>query len=303
MGECRNCGSTDLEDVGFVGEVAPFFLKRVCNLETGFATSEHPLKRMFRHRTKFLRMLLTKLYRPTVSVELQSCNTCLFLQTKVPYSDEAIKNLYFDYRSESYNKERIEYEPSYAKLAGEVGIGETERLNRVNGLTAWLGSKIDSNCSLSMLDYGGADGGYLPHFAGDKYVFDLSDTPPVAGVVRIDDEAVLNTYSYVQVAHVLEHVPFPLALVKGICSHIKTGGYLYTEVPQEIDEAVSDKLKRHADGIRIIIHEHINRYTPVGIVELFKSAGLEQIAVETEMLDFGWTKTRIIRGLARKTGC
>jgi len=33
--DCRNCGSGNLRELGFVGEVAPFFLKRVFNMEVG----------------------------------------------------------------------------------------------------------------------------------------------------------------------------------------------------------------------------------------------------------------------------
>ena len=42
MGECRNCGAQATRDLGFIGEIAPFFLKRVLNLEYGLAPSGHP---------------------------------------------------------------------------------------------------------------------------------------------------------------------------------------------------------------------------------------------------------------------
>jgi hypothetical protein len=43
VGECRNCGRLLTIDLGSIGEVAPFFLKRVLNLEYGLAPSEHPV--------------------------------------------------------------------------------------------------------------------------------------------------------------------------------------------------------------------------------------------------------------------
>jgi hypothetical protein len=300
MSGCRNCGSTDLLDLGFVGELAPFFLKRVLSLENGVATSSHLLKRMFRNHTKALRLLLLKLYRPVVTIEIQTCNTCSFLQTKVPFSDEAIKNLYIDYRSESYNKERIRYEPSYAKIANEVGSSDIEIRNRVSGTTRWLRSKTEFGHNLSMLDYGGADGRFLPDLLGVKNVFELSDIRPVAGVIRIASEESLNSYSYVQVAHVLEHVSYPLDFVKHVCSFLNPGGYLYIEVPQEIDDLVLDKLRSQKNRVPVVIHEHINKYTPRGIIALIKAAGLELIAVESEMSEIGWTSAKIIRGLSRK---
>jgi hypothetical protein len=300
MSECRNCGSTALQDIGFVGEVAPFFLIRVLHLQGGFSVGTHPLLRFIRRRTKFLKRLFTKLYRPSVLVELQICRACAFLQTKFAFSESAIKNLYEDYRSDSYNKERIKYEPSYADVAKEVGINEKEVHNRVASLTAWLGSKVESHRQLSMLDFGGADGRFLPRLPGAKYVFEVSNIASAPGVVRIDSETALTNYSYVQVAHVLEHVPHPLALVKHICAFLDTGGYLYVEVPQEIDEETLAHLRGPENSISIGIHEHINRYTPQGIVALLKAAGLATIAVEAEVADHGWTKAQIIRGLARK---
>jgi hypothetical protein len=48
VSECRNCGSQETKDLGFIGEIAPFFLKRVLNLEYGLAPSGHPVKRVLR---------------------------------------------------------------------------------------------------------------------------------------------------------------------------------------------------------------------------------------------------------------
>ena len=195
MGECRNCGSITLEELGFIGDVAPFFLARVLRVQGGFSPGAKPTTRVFRRFTGVFRHLLVKLYRPTVMVELQICSACSFLQTKYPFSDAALKNLYEDYRSDSYNEERTRYEPSYASVAKDIGVNEHEVRNRVADLTAWLASKIEPGHRLSMLDYGGADGRFLPHLAGNKYVFEVSSIAPASGVIRIDSETALSTYS------------------------------------------------------------------------------------------------------------
>jgi len=173
--------------------------------------------------------------------------------------------------------------------------------NRVATLTAWLAAKIGTNHQLSMLDFGGADGRFLPGLPGAKFVYEVSNIPAVPGVVRVDSDSALATYSYIQLAHVLEHVPHPLALVKHICSFLKSDGYLYVEVPQEIDEAALNQLRERKKSVSIGIHEHINRYTPKGIAALLQAAGLTTIAVETEVVDVGWTKAPVIRGLSRKS--
>jgi len=104
--ECRNCGACETKDLGFVGEVAPFFLKRVLNLEYGLAPSARPIKRALR-KIGIVSKAFQKIYAKSVQVEMQICERCSFIQTKKPFPEDAIGNLYTDYRSDSYNQERI----------------------------------------------------------------------------------------------------------------------------------------------------------------------------------------------------
>src|SRR5260370_1051464 len=142
MQDCRNCGSRKLKELGFIGEVAPFFLKRVLNMEIGTSQARHPLRLLARRLCAFPQRLFARVY-----------------------------------------------------------------------------------------------GCFLPRLKGRKYVFEISDISPLEGIVRIPNEADLATYSYVQIAHVLEHVPEPLALLKRVSSFVKPSGYLYIEVPQELTDA------------------------------------------------------------------
>jgi len=161
---------------------------------------------------------------------MQICIDCSFVQTKHAFRDEDLARLYADYRSSGYNEERIRYEPEYAQLAKYVGVGEQEIECRVGGLTAWLADKIQPGDKFSMLDFGGSDGRFLPRFRGRKFVYEISDTSPLPGIVRIADEANLGTYAYVQIAHVLEHVPEPRRLLKHVASFVEPSGHLYIEV-------------------------------------------------------------------------
>lgn len=282
-----------------MGEIAPFLLKRVLNLEYGIAPSQHPVKKLLRKATIFQK-LFSRIYGASVLAELQLCRDCTFIQTRVPFSDESIMKLYVDYRSDTYNEERIRYEPTYAAIAEHVGNSEQEVKTRVYGLTTWLDSKLDIGEGFSMLDYGGADGKFLPNLSGAKYVFEISGLSPAQGVVKIEDPKSLGSYSYIQLAHVLEHVPHPLALTMKAASYLKPSGYLYLEVPQEIDTKTIARLAAGDHGIPLPIHEHINRYTPSSIIKLVESAGLELIDLRSETTDLGWIKALIIGALARK---
>jgi predicted SAM-dependent methyltransferase len=299
VGECRNCGRLLTIDLGFIGEVAPFFLKRVLNLEYGLAPSAHPVKRFLR-RIAFLADGFQKIYGKSVLVEIESCTFCSFIQTKLPFPEEAIGRLYSNYRSDSYNQERIRYEPEYASIASQVGTSNQEVQTRKLGLTRWLTGKLVRDGDFSMLDYGGADGKFLPELPGQKYVFDISDIEPVMGIKRIGSESELSSYSYIQIAHVLEHVSSPLILARKAMSFLKSSGYLYVEVPWELSDEMMSRLANHDKTARLPIHEHINQYSVKSVTELMRSAGLTLEAVETEVTDLGWNKGTVIRALGRK---
>jgi len=299
VGECRNCGGRETKDLGFIGEVAPFFLKRVLNLEYGVAPTGHPIKRVLR-RVGIVSKVFEKLYAKSVLVQMQICESCSFIQTKRPFPEDAIGNLYADYRSDTYNRERIQYEPEYASIAPCVGGSLQEVQTRKAGLTEWLKGKLTVETNFSMLDYGGANGIFLPDLPGHKYVFEISDIAPAEGVTRLKNESELGSYSYIQLAHVLEHVPFPLALAKKAASFLRDSGHLYVEVPQEVSDDLRIRVARQGKSIRLPIHEHINQYCQSSVTELLHSTGLSPIAVQRDVVDLGWSRGTIIRALGRK---
>lgn len=258
------------------------------------------MKRALR-KIDILSKTFQKVYAKSVLVEMQICGRCSFIQTKIPFPENAIGNLYTDYRSDSYNQERIRYEPEYASIAPHVGICATELQTRKVGLTHWLKDKVNPGNSFSMLDYGGANGIFLPDLPGGKYVFDISDIAPADGIARVKTEAELGSYSYIQLAHVLEHVPFPLSLTKKAVSFLRESGWLYIEVPQEVDDETRSRIMSRLHTSGLPIHEHINQYCLSAVTELFRSVGLSPIAIQSESVDLGWNKGTIIRGLGIKS--
>ncbi len=297
---CRNCGSSNLRELGFIGVVAPFFLKRVLNLEMRTPIARHPLKLLAQRLCVLPKRFLDRVYGTSVCVEMQLCLDCSFVQVKHAFSDEAIGRLYADYRSSSYNEERIRYEPSYARICDDVGAGDKELKARIGGLTAWLKGKMECSDGFSMLDFGGSDGRFLPLLDARKYVFEISSVSPLPGIVRIENEADLETYAYVQIAHVLEHVPEPLRLVKHVSGFVQPSGYLYIEVPQELPDAALSELKSGPVHRVLSVHEHINQYSVASVTRLVKAAGLELAFIERSPIDMGWISSVVIRALCRK---
>ncbi|HZY60896.1 MAG TPA: class I SAM-dependent methyltransferase [Edaphobacter sp.] len=299
MNQCRNCGATNLRDLGFIGALAPFFLKRVLRAELKFRKASAPHKRVVQRLTELPQRFFSRIHHPVVAVELQSCLNCSFIQTKYAFPDDALGNLYVDYRAKSYNQERSHYEPGYAQIAEQVGTHTEGGLNRVEALTNWLTSKVTLN-ACPILDYGGADGKFLPDLPCSKFVYEISNIEPVPGVTRIAKEADLQQYDYVQLSHVLEHVPQPLQMTRHVASFIKPGGYLLVEVPQDLDTNVLQQLQSGDTDHSITIHEHINFYSLLAIQKLLEGTGLEIIALDAIPVKTAITGQFFIRGLARR---
>lgn len=297
---CRNCGSLALRDLGFIGRIAPFFLKRVFNLEMRVPVSPSFLKEMLRKISRPTRWFFSKLYSNEAYLEMQICLTCSFVQARHPFPEEWIRRLYLDYRSDTYNRERIRYEPTYAVIAQRVGADAKEVNNRVDAATKFLAGKLAIDANFSMLDFGGADGRFLPRIPARKFVYEISDIAPIDGVTRIAKEEELGLYSYVHLAHVLEHVVQPLQLVTGIVERIQSSGYLYVEVPQEIADQDLCKFREGKPRIEVGIHEHINAYSVPAVTKLFEAVGLEIVAIQAERIDVGWASAIHLRALGRK---
>jgi hypothetical protein len=300
MNECRNCGSPDLVELGFIGQIAPFFLKRVFNIELHLPVARHPLKKFLRAIGRPFMGPLSKAYSDAAYLEMQICKRCSFVQAKHPFPEDWITRLYLDYRSETYNHERTKYEPVYGSIASQVGTAVLEVSKRVDAASLFLQNKLEISDNFTMLDYGGADGRFLPPLAERRYVFEISDVEPIPGVQRIASANALDKYSYVHLAHVLEHVVYPLKLVRQVSELIEPRGYLYIEVPQDAEERYLQQLKHgHAD-VDLSIHEHINYYSTEAVVALMNEVGLEVISTEVGLMDVGWGKAVHIRALARK---
>jgi Methyltransferase domain len=300
MNRCRNCDAVAIRELGFIGALAPFFLKRVVGAELITRYSARPLKRSIQGLTSIVHRLVARIHPQSVAVELQSCLNCSFVQTKFPFSDEAIGRLYEDYRSDSYNKERSHYEPTYAAVANSIGSHTEAGLDRVEALTSWLDGKINLNEG-TMLDFGGADGKFLPAFHGPKYVYEISDIQPAPGIMRIAGESSLQTYSYVQLAHVLEHVTEPLKLARRVAALVQEGGYLLIEVPQDVSTEILQQLQL-GDAQRIFtVHEHINYYGALSLRKLMEAVDLEVVAIDAVPIESSMGRQTFIRGLARRS--
>jgi hypothetical protein len=300
MSECRNCGRTVLHELGPIGRVEPFFLKRVFGMEIRAARSPSPVKQLIRNLASIPLSFASRMYTLYSFVELQVCAHCCFIQAKIPFHEDDIMHLYADYREPSYHRERIQFEPSYAAIAAAVGYDEVEIATRTAALNEFLRRSLPATDSFTMLDYGGSDGRFMPNIPGAKFIYDVSKVDPLPDVARINSESELGTYSLVLLAHVTEHLVHPLNLVRKLRSYVEPGGYLYIETPQEVSDEQRRGLVQGTLKTQLGIHEHINYYCVPAVSALLESAGFEVAAIECTPVDLGWAKSAHVRALGRK---
>jgi hypothetical protein len=300
VSECRNCGRNDLHNLGHIGKVFPFFLKRVLGMELRVPRSPHALKQKVRDLVALPMGIFSRVTAQFAYAEMQLCEHCSFIQTTIPFHDDDIKRLYLDYRSASYNRQRIGYEPEYAAIAAAVGQDQAE----VQVRTAALGQFLSKNLQLSgmptILDYGGADGRFIPEISGSKFVYEISGMEPLPGITRIKSESELKTYSLVLLAHVTEHLTNPLHLVRKLSAYVEPGGYLYIETPQDVTDQQIKELQEGIARFDLAIHEHINYYCISAVTNLLEAAGFSIVAVERSSVDVRWAKAVHLRALGRK---
>jgi SAM-dependent methyltransferase len=299
VSECRNCGSGELLDLGPIGQIQPFFLRRVLGIRLHAPRSPDVFKQKIRELVSVPISWLSRVTGQFAYVEMQLCRHCFFIQTKIPFHDDDIMHLYSDYRSPAYNAERISYEPEYAVIAAAIGQAEAEVRTRRQALAAFLSKVLHTVDTDSILDYGGADGRFIPEIPGSKFVYEVSSMAPISGVTRITSQSELGTYSLVLFAHVTEHVTHPLKVVRKLSTYVKPGGYLYIETPQEVSDQQRRELQTGA-RLDLGIHEHINYYCVPAVKALLEAAGFNVAAIESAPVDVGWAKSVHIRALGRK---
>lgn len=300
MSECRNCGASRLLDLGPIGKILPFFLKRTLGIELRFPRSPDSVKQRIRDLITLPINLLSRVTYQSAFVEMQLCEHCSFIQTSIPFHEDDLKRLYLDYRSPAYCQQRVHYEPEFAAIAEQVGYDPAEIRVRTSALNAFLRHHLPTNGPLTILDYGGSDGRFIPDIPGSKFVYDISNLDPLPGVTRIQSESELVTYSLVLLAHVVEHVAHPLHLLQKLREYVRPGGYLYIETPQETTDEQRAKLRNGRARFDLGIHEHVNYYCVQAVAALLEAAGFSLIATECTHVDAGWAKALHIRALGRK---
>ena len=217
--------------------------------------------------------------------------------------------LYRDYRSETYNKDRISVEPSYARIAKDVGSNSLEIANRNAAVDRFLGRNARHFSGGEMIDYGGSDGRFIPSFAYAQFeCIDIYDASDAALHRSVDTRKVKRiavprpgAYRFLTCMHVLEHVGNPREVVGELARFLELGGLVYIEVPLELSKSIRDAFEQKIIDPPIIIHEHVNILDRTSVRALIQSVdGLELVDDAEDVVDQGWIQGLNGRFLARK---
>lgn len=178
-------------------------------------------------RAPFIDVLTNQEHSSDLGVRLLECLNCQLTFFSDRYSDQVMRGLYGGYRSEQYLQARRFWEPWYGRsINNALDPGTSEVDERVLFMTSLLNRHVDLKSLRGMVDFGGDVGQFFPKdFSGRKFLIDISDKPPQPGVSRVAMLADVPTEqrNLVIVAHILEHLPDPLATLQLIASQINQG--------------------------------------------------------------------------------
>jgi SAM-dependent methyltransferase len=223
------------------------------------------------------------------------CRHCSFIHTEYRFSPEEEARYYHEYMQEK---------PSDPKNIRQYGdyVFHRQR-NEGPDWMPWI-QVYQSDAYLSMrkdimhkcfnqygvglssiatvLDYGGDRGQYIPDEIQTKYVLEVENRTPVTGVTAITSVSDIEPVDMVMCCHTLEHVSYPMDLVRDMKRYLKPGGLIYIEVPDEVDNLKNPEFK---------FHEHINLFTADSLVKILNMQGFEPSMVYK--LEYRGTEQRL----------
>jgi hypothetical protein len=280
----------------------PFFVKRVLGLEPPTVASvlPHPLGAYVeRIATQIPVLSLLARGRP-LFCSILICSACDFVCPGFDLTDDQLLELYRDYRSASYNADRIRYEPSYRKIALQAGKSMEEFNSRMAHVEAFLADVPGLAAVRDALDYAGADGRLLPRSIQERCrctVFEVSDEPAWRPEIRkVTELSQLGRFDYIQACHLLEHVWQPRVLLQSLTGYLTKTGLIYIEVPKEGSPSDINRLRAGAGSFPI--HEHINIFTEKSLSKLIEGVGLNIVKLTCSEVDFHWARATVLSAIA-----
>jgi SAM-dependent methyltransferase len=267
--------------------------------------------------------------------QLMECRSCGFRFFDARLTDVEIGRLYAEYRGDGYFRCRHHHEFWYTRSVNDrVGRDPQETIGRTQACERFLRRFLEPEAIERVLDFGGDRGQFIPACVGrEKYVFEISDAIPVAGVRRVSSESEFAGFGFelVMMCHVLEHCPDPMTLVRTLRRTLAEATWFYIEVPFErVNLSWAGRGTRHQEylawlaGRRVAwtlmdffstacrvrwnvlpplgvikCHEHLNFFDERSLRTLLERCGLQVVGCHVGEVRSRSGVTRILQSLAR----
>lgn len=224
------------------------------------------------------------------------CMQCGVLFMDIRFSDREMQRYYQGYLGKEYEDLREHYEPGF-RSRNESLKAQHQFLHLAREFI------LKHTNPKHILDWGGGNGINTPIIGGGRQVdvYDIGEGPTTPGTSRISKaQAFSSHYELIVCRHVLEHIPYPLDVLKEINQCMKKETFLYIEVPHEaimVDKSnINPSDKRHW-------HEHINFFSIPSLEHLLRFCGLTSLSIQSSPIG-GDGKTsscsNIIQVIAKK---
>jgi SAM-dependent methyltransferase len=167
------------------------------------------------------------------STNLLECQKCGLRFFERRYADDEMLRIYSDYRGKRYFEVRHRHEPWYTQRLNDLTTRSKTLLQQTKKLISENLRKYCPN-AISILDYAGDRGQYIPDNILQKFVFDMSDSKPVQGVTKLSALDLENRrFDAVMALNIREHVSSPVEEIAKIAAFCNPGGTLIIGVPVE----------------------------------------------------------------------
>jgi SAM-dependent methyltransferase len=249
---------------------------------------------------------------------LRRCEPCDLVFFDHRYDDDEMSAIYSGYRNDDYRRIRTRWEPWYRRSVNEAFLGESAAVaDRRHFVEAILRDAGLADEDFGMIvDVGGDEGQFFPAVRSDeRVVIDVSNKALPPDVTRVASlQGLGRDAGLLIIAHVLEHLPDPLGMVREAIDVLAPGGFLYVEVPLDRPRIrPSHSTPRHARWTRWVSRsraaftaadfatgvsrqqgwrvprlglvkesEHINYFSTASLERLLRSAGLHVLAQRSE---------------------
>lgn len=219
----------------------------------------------------------------TVELDWVYCNNCGFV-IYTPRPDESDVDEKYRYL------EILEQDTGRSPFPGQVAR------KRSLSILQYLRKRVKLSGVNEVLDYGGGDGSLMQAFREMGMSCFLVDYNKncLPGIRKLADTvhrlSPESAFDLIICSHVMEHIAEPLKVILTLSQHLRTGGYLFIEVPLDIWERQS----LPDDPVT-----HINYFTPNSLWNLLVLSGIQPLYSElTWCLNLSGEWSCCVRALA-----